>query len=190
MKAEGFFFDLDGTLIPTSHAGGMWHQFLKALVTASVNSDFVKDLQYHAASSIRKKAYYKDADRFLLGLKNRKNPMPTALVTQINSHLIPHYLEAPRINAVAPFRQVFDYTVTGDMTRHDKTCAYSMAANVLNLKPCDCVAFEDTYAGAKAADDAGFNLVIVNNGVTFEKEKGALAKLLPICTIDCYSELL
>lgn len=57
----------------------------------------------------------------------------------------------------------FDYTVFGDQVKIGKPNPeiYLKSVEHFGFKPEECIVFEDTYAGAKAAYDGNINLILV-----------------------------
>lgn len=61
----------------------------------------------------------------------------------------------------------FDLRVTGDMVEHSKPNPdiYLKACDLLNLKPEECVAVEDSFNGIRSASSAGLLPIMVPDRV-------------------------
>jgi beta-phosphoglucomutase len=185
--------DLDGTLVDTADAnylayadalaevgvrvaraafdevahGRSWRQFLPGLLASAPGAD-------PAAVAARKAAGYPArlaATRLNHGLvaliANRAAGWRAALVTT-----------ASRANAEAvlghhQIAQLFDAVVTGDDVARHKPApdAYRLAARLLEVRPEDCVAFEDSDAGMAAATAAGMPCL----RIALPPERGSVA---------------
>jgi HAD superfamily hydrolase (TIGR01509 family) len=86
--------------------------------------------------------------------------VPCALVTMSYTRLTDAALEQ-----LPP--DIFDVLVTGDAVEHGKPHpeAYLTAAARLGVDPADCVAIEDSPAGAASAEAAGANVLVVPHHV-------------------------
>ena len=86
--------------------------------------------------------------------------VPMALVTNTRRDLAEKAL-----NSIG--RQYFSVTVCGDEVPRGKPSPdpYLRAAELLGLKPEDCLAIEDSVTGATAADDAGCAVLVIPNEV-------------------------
>ena len=116
-------------------------------------------------------------ENFLTGMKNDgvKMAMATsATVEDINFIL----------NKI-PIRDDFDEIVNSSMVSKPKPNPqiFLKAAELLNMEPSNCVVFEDSLAGIRAANDAGMKVVAITTGHKAED--------LPAVdlVIDDYSEL-
>ncbi len=84
---------------------------------------------------------------------------------------------------LTPPQAYFDAIVSGDDIRHSKPAPdiYLLAAERLSVAPAECLVFEDTPPGAKAAVTAGMNAVAVPNqytkGLEFPGAQGAIGSL-------------
>ena len=84
-------------------------------------------------------------------------------------------------------RSYFDAIVTSDVVPEGKPSpsVYLYAATALGVSPSDCLVFEDTTSGIKAAKAAGMKSI----GITTGLSKQALEKLQVDMAIDDYNNL-
>ena len=70
----------------------------------------------------------------------------------------------------------FDVVVAGDDVVHGKPHAepYLKAANLLNVDPSDCVAFEDSISGILSAEAAGTKAVGIPNVMMIPAREGRI----------------
>jgi beta-phosphoglucomutase len=116
-------------------------------------------------------------ENFLTGLKNAgvKMAMATSATVQDIDFIL---------NKV-PIRDDFDVIINSTMVSKPKPHPqiFLKAAEKLNMKPADCVVFEDSLAGIKAANSAGMKVVGITTGHT-------AAELHPVnLVINDYTEL-
>jgi beta-phosphoglucomutase len=114
---------------------------------------------------------------FLTGLKN--DGIKMAMATSATVEDIDFILN--RI----PIRDDFDEIVNSSMVSRPKPDPqiFLKAAQLLNMAPSNCIVFEDSLAGIKAANDAGMKVVAITTGHKAED-------LHPVdLVIDDYSEL-
>jgi len=116
-------------------------------------------------------------ENFLTGLKNAgvKMAMATSATVQDIDFIL---------NKI-PIRDDFDAIVNSTMVSKPKPNPqiFLKAAEKLNSNPADCVVFEDSLAGIKAANSAGMKVVAITTGHT-------AAELHPVdLAINDYSEL-
>ncbi|HPA18150.1 MAG TPA: HAD-IA family hydrolase [Verrucomicrobiae bacterium] len=82
-----------------------------------------------------------------------------------------------RVHALSGLRDFFEVTVTSDECEHVKPHpeGYQRALQRLSLKPCECLAVEDSPRGAIAALAAGIPCVVIPTHLTD----------LPLCPSEC-----
>lgn len=213
MKYKGIIFDMDGTIIDTSH---IWQQVTRDLITSKVGSF---DEQKFA-----------DLERQLVGLANE--PACTLIKEFIGTeHEIAELVHEKQQRALAIYAQRIDF-IDGFQNFHQRTIAESLkvgiatnaddytlkaavdtlklreffgehiynithvgnkhkphpdlylhAADKLGLKPHECVAIEDSHHGVSAARAAGMLCIGINSG----KDKSQLKDAHFI--IDHYDEI-
>ena len=99
----------------------------------------------------------------------RKKGVKTALVTMSMHRMAQQVVDAIGFDA-------FDVVVAGDDVRHGKPHPepYLKAAELLGVKPEDCVAFEDSLSGIRSAEAAGTKAVGIPNIVPIPEEPGRI----------------
>jgi HAD superfamily hydrolase (TIGR01509 family) len=183
-KLRALLFDLDGTLVDSARAnhaaysralfevgarvepdevaraaaGRQWREFLPAILRhAGVQCD-------PAAVARRKGELYRDMlgelrpNLALLSLAESVRPdMKIALVTTASEESV------RAVMRLFDLDHLFDLVITGDdVTRHKPDPeAYHLALARLQLKPRECLAFEDSDVGAASAGAAGITVVRV-----------------------------
>lgn len=107
------------------------------------------------------------AQKLLRELKKRG--VKTALVTMSMKRM------AESVANQIPFK-AFDVIVAGDMVTHGKPHPepYLLAAQLLGVKPEDCVAFEDSNTGLTSAEAAGTKAIGVTNIVPIPEKPGRI----------------
>ena len=97
----------------------------------------------------------------------KKRGVKTALVTMSMKRM------AESVANQIPFK-AFDVIVAGDMVTHGKPHPepYLLAAQLLGVKPEDCVAFEDSNTGLTSAEAAGTKAIGVTNIVPIPEKPG------------------
>ena len=83
--------------------------------------------------------------------------------------------------SVQPIRQYFDVIVTAERVEQGKPNpdCYLLAARELGMNPSDCLVFEDSINGIKAAHAAGTRVVGVTTSVPVEMFKGYTIDTIP-----------
>lgn len=99
----------------------------------------------------------------------KKRGVKTALVTMSMKRM------AESVANQIPFK-AFDVIVAGDMVTHGKPHPepYLLAAQLLGVKPEDCVAFEDSNTGLTSAEAAGTKAIGVTNIVPIPEKPGRI----------------
>lgn len=99
----------------------------------------------------------------------KKRGVKTALVTMSMKRM------AESVANQIPFK-AFDVIVAGDMVTHGKPHPepYLLAAQLLGVKPEDCVAFEDSNTGLTSAEAAGTKAIGVTNIVQIPEKPGRI----------------
>jgi HAD superfamily hydrolase (TIGR01509 family) len=97
----------------------------------------------------------------------RKKKVKTALVTMSMHRMAKQVADSIGFDA-------FDVIVAGDDVMHGKPHpeAYLKAAELLGVKPQDCVAFEDSISGLRSAEAAGTRAVGIKNIVDIPAQPG------------------
>ena len=188
---KAIFFDLDGTLADTetlwynafnSVLGSIGYAWLKCDVPTgnSIESRWdymikeggvetsskIKDLTEATYDVFLRTLYTSDLDvrpgfwELADDLKTDRN-MKLGLVTNTNRKVADKILE--HLQAL----DVFDLTLAGDEVSLKKPDPeiYFTAAQKLQIKPIDILVFEDSVAGARAADRARMDLIIIWDGL-------------------------
>jgi HAD superfamily hydrolase (TIGR01509 family) len=99
----------------------------------------------------------------------KKRGIKTALVTMSMKRM------AESVANQIPF-DAFDVIVAGDMVTNGKPHPepYLMAAQLLGVRPEDCVAFEDSQTGLRSAEAAGTKAIGINNIVPLPEQPGRI----------------
>jgi HAD superfamily hydrolase (TIGR01509 family) len=95
-----------------------------------------------------------------------------------------HHKEAEAHLRAVGIRERFRVVVTGDQIERGKPAPdiYLEAARRLSARPQDCVALEDSNAGAKAATDAGMTTLMIPDGDRRPPEDDRALWVLPSLT--------
>lgn len=182
----GVLWDMDGTLVDSEpywiaeeHAlvrsfGGQWtHEHAMNLVGQSLPKSGAYIVEHSPVTLTPEQV----VDRLVDGVGRRLQeqvpwrPGARELLTDLRSRGVPCALVtmsyrrlADRLKAVLP-AGTFDAVVTGDEIARGKPHPdpYLAAAAALGVDPWDCVAVEDSQAGARSAVAAGVPTVVVPN---------------------------
>ena len=97
------------------------------------------------------------------------------LATSSELHKLEH------VFSIQPIRQYFDTIVTAERVKQGKPNpdCYLLAAHELGIDPVDCMVFEDSINGIKAAHAAGARVVGVTTSVPVERFKGYTVDTIP-----------
>ena len=189
-KIKGILFDFNGTMIfDTDIHRAVWHKYMPSLTGKPINDSeidkyiigrgntyiFTSYIPGISTELVEKYTYEKEAayraeclcrpDKFKLVdglvefldlLKQKGIPMTIATGSEINN--ITFYFEQFGLERWFDF----DKVVYDDCSFPGKPDpeVYIRAAAKLGLTPADCIIFEDSYSGVKAARAAGAGLVL------------------------------
>lgn len=195
-KYKAFLFDMDGTLINSeplhfqsvartlSDYGKKYLDFeghKKTYTGTGLQNTFTKESEKYGLNvpiETMKEKFHKHLEdlveegglpvmqgaiEFLKQIKNKG--LKTAIVSGSTERLIAYSLEKSRIP------NVFDAIVGIDKyqtPKPDPAC-YKMAAEILGVKPQECLVFEDAQTGIKAALEAGMEVVVIGETITNEQ---------------------
>ena len=126
----------------------------------------IQKLTDDVSAQLKQEIFWRPGARDLL-LLLRKKKVKTALVTMSMHRMAKQVADSIGFNA-------FDVIVAGDDVRHGKPHPepYLKAAELLGVKPEDCVAFEDSLTGLRSAEAANTKAVGVKNIVEIPIEPG------------------
>jgi HAD superfamily hydrolase (TIGR01509 family) len=176
MKSEGAFAKANNS-IWTEQDGlslvGMSLYDSSKIIKAKVGSDLepeqiIAQLTDEVTAQLKQEILWRPGARELL-LLLRKKKIKTALVTMSMHRMAKQVADAIGFDA-------FDVIVAGDDVLHGKPHpeAYLKAASLLEVRPEDCVAFEDSISGLKSAEAAGTRAVGIKNIVELPAEPGRI----------------
>ena len=85
-----------------------------------------------------------------------------------------------------PIRDDFDAIVNSTMVNKPKPDPqiFLKAAETLNMPPANCVVFEDSLAGIKAANSAGMKVIAITTGHTAEELHPVNLVINDYCDLD------
>ena len=117
----------------------------------------IEQLTDEVAAQLKQEILWRPGSKELLELL-RKKKVKTALVTMSMHRMAKQVADSICFDA-------FDVIVAGDDVMHGKPHpeAYLKAAELLGVKPEDCVAFEDSISGLRSAEAAGTKAVGIKN---------------------------
>jgi HAD superfamily hydrolase (TIGR01509 family) len=126
----------------------------------------IQKLTDDVSAQLKQEIFWRPGARDLL-LLLRKKKVKTALVTMSMHRMAKQVADSIGFDA-------FDVIVAGDDVRHGKPHPepYLRAAELLGVKPEDCVAFEDSLTGLRSAEAANTKAVGVKNIVEIPIEPG------------------
>jgi beta-phosphoglucomutase len=187
-----FLFDMDGTIVDNmDYHLVAWREFLKShgiemsdeelhyKMRGTIEEGVRRNLGEHlsdeevARLGFQKEQMYRDLYRPHLELyagldvflkKARANGIKIALVTAANHHNVDFTLDGLDI------RSYFDTIVTGDDVKNGKPDpeGFLIAAERFGAAAADCVVFEDSIHGVRAAHAANMRTVVLGNLVKQE----------------------
>ncbi|CAB4628878.1 unannotated protein [freshwater metagenome] len=130
--------------------------------------EIIQHLTDEVSAQLRQEILWRPGAKELLMLLRKKN-VKTALVTMSMRRMAQQVVDAIGFDA-------FDVIVAGDDVLHGKPHpeAYLKAAELLNVRAQDCVAFEDSISGLRSAEAAGTKAVGVQNIVEIPAEPGRI----------------
>jgi HAD superfamily hydrolase (TIGR01509 family) len=126
----------------------------------------IQKLTDDVSAQLKQEIFWRPGAKDLL-LLLRKKKVKTALVTMSMHRMAKQVADSIGFDA-------FDVIVAGDDVRHGKPHPepYLKAAELLGVKPEDCVAFEDSLTGLRSAEAANTKAVGVKNIVEISMEPG------------------
>jgi len=187
--AKAFVFDLNGTIIDDMHYHNQaWFDLLTGELKADLTWEQVKEQMYGKNSELlirifgedrfsqeemdrlsmekekRYQAAYKSElklipglDKFLEAAAERSIPMA------VGSAAIPYNIDFVLDNL--EIRRYFTAVVSADDVQESKPHpeTFLSCAMYLNVKPTDCIVFEDAPKGVEAARNAGMKAVVITS---------------------------
>ena len=176
MKSEGAFAKANNS--PWSEQDGMSLIGMSLydsskIIKDKVGSDLepeqiIERLTDEVTAQLKQEVLWRPGARELL-LILRKKKIKTALVTMSMHRMAKQVVDSIGFDA-------FDVIVAGDDVLHGKPHPepYLKAAELLGVKPEDCVAFEDSISGLKSAEAAGTRAVGIKNIVDIPMQPGRI----------------
>lgn len=143
------------------------------IIKQKVGSDLepeqiIQKLTDEVTAQLKQEILWRPGARELL-LLLRKKKVKTALVTMSMRRMAQEVVDAIGFDC-------FDVVVAGDDVRQGKPHPepYLKAAELLGVKPEDCVAFEDSLTGLRSAEAAGTKAVGIQNIVEIPTQPGRI----------------
>lgn len=133
-------------------------KIIKEKVGSSLEPDqIIQKLTDEVTAQLRQKVLWRPGAKELLMMLRREN-IKTALVTMSMHRMAQQVVDAIGFDA-------FDVIVAGDDVAQGKPHpeAYLKAAELLGVRPENCVAFEDSNTGLRSAEAAGTKAVGIKN---------------------------
>ena len=133
-------------------------KIIKEKVGSSLEPEqIIQKLTDEVTAQLKQKILWRPGAKELL-LMLRREKIKTALVTMSMHRMAQQVVDAIGFDA-------FDVIVAGDDVRQGKPHpeAYLKAAELLGVRPEDCVAFEDSNTGLRSAEAAGTKAVGIKN---------------------------
>ena len=133
-------------------------KIIKERVGSSLEPEqIIQRLTDEVTAQLKQKVIWRPGAKELLTMLRREN-IKTALVTMSMHRMAQQVVDAIGFDA-------FDVIVAGDDVRQGKPHpeAYLKAAELLGVRPEDCVAFEDSNTGLRSAEAAGTKAVGIKN---------------------------
>lgn len=156
-KELGYTMTVDDVRSIRSTDSGVARKIIKSRLGDEFDYDGVKALRvslmadYINANGITIKPGIKELLDFL-----KVNRIRTALATTSNYKRMTMFMEK------AELLKYFDYCLTGDRVLKGKPdpLIYTLAAKGIGLRPCECIAVEDSKNGIISAYNAGCNVIM------------------------------
>lgn len=174
MKSEGDFAKANNSSWTEQDGLGLVGMSLydsSKIIKAKVGSNLapeqiIEQLTNEVTAQLEQKILWRPGALELLALL-RKRDIKTALVTMSMHRMAKQVVDSIGFDA-------FDVIVAGDDVLHGKPHpeAYLKAAELLAVRPQDCVAFEDSLSGLRSAEAAGTRAVGVKNIVELPAQPG------------------
>jgi HAD superfamily hydrolase (TIGR01509 family) len=133
-------------------------KIIKEKVGSSLEPEqIIQKLTDEVTAQLKQKVIWRPGAKELLTMLRRES-IKTALVTMSMHRMAQQVVDAIGFDA-------FDVIVAGDDVRQGKPHpeAYLKAAELLGVRPEDCVAFEDSNTGLRSAEAAGTKAVGIKN---------------------------
>ena len=133
-------------------------KIIKEKVGSSLEPEqIIQKLTDEVTAQLKQKVIWRPGAKELLTMLRSEN-IKTALVTMSMHRMAQQVVDAIGFDA-------FDVIVAGDDVRQGKPHpeAYLKAAELLGVRPEDCVAFEDSNTGLRSAEAAGTKAVGIKN---------------------------
>lgn len=144
-------------------------KIFKEKVGLPLSSDeIIKEWTNSVSEGLKNEIIWRPGAKEMLKMLKRRG-VKTALVTMSLRSMALQVVEAIEFEA-------FDVVVAGDDVVHGKPHAepYLKAAQLLGVRPEDCVAFEDSISGILSAEAAGTKAVGIPNIMTIPAREGRI----------------
>lgn len=209
-KIKGYIFDLDGVIVDTAkYHYNAWRRLANKLgfdITEEQNENLKGVSRKESLEYILSIGNVSFPDNEKIKLAELKNSWYVESISNMDhSELLPGALEllkelesqnlgislgsasrnSERILRSTGIYEMFDAVIDGTKTTESKPHpqVFLMGAEALNLKPEECVVFEDSINGVKAANTGGFVSIGVGNAETLNEADFVLSDLSG-CTIE------
>ncbi len=209
-KIKGYIFDLDGVIVDTAkYHYNSWRKLANTLgfdITEEQNENLKGVSRKESLEYILSLGNLSFPDKEKIKLAELKNSWYVASISGMNdSELLPGALEllkeiratglgislgsasknSERILKSTGIFEMFDAIIDGTKTTESKPHpqVFLMGAEALKLQPDECVVFEDSFNGVKAANTGGFISIGVGNADTLN-EADFVFPDLEGCTIE------
>lgn len=176
MKSEGAFAKANNSSWSVADGlslVGMSLYDSSKIIKERVGSDLapeqiIEHLTDEVTAQLRQEIIWRPGAKELL-LLLRKKKIKTALVTMSMHRMAQQVVDSIGFDA-------FDVVVAGDDVLQGKPHPepYLKAAELLGVKPQDCVAFEDSISGLRSAEAAGTRAVGIKNIVSIPAQPGRI----------------
>ena len=198
---KAMIFDMDGTLVDSEHLHfKAWNDTLEQY--GAPHTSFERYLDYVGTSNenfavdhidahdlgVSCAHIVKEKQQHYLNLLGELTPLE-GVVDLINEMSESYrlaigsssdFIELEKILSILALRQFFEVVVGGDMVEQKKPDpgVYLKALSLLNLKPAECVAFEDSESGVAAAHEAGLYVIAVPSKLSLHHDFHKADRLL------------